>query len=413
MSGNYDIEGNGHMIDQKNEFFKTALFYHSQNDFKKALQYYDKVLALGEDHSICWYNKGVILLHSSDLTNAIKCFDKAIEYDPTNALSWNNKGIACIQAGVFFKANHCFSKSIQNDQTKAEFWLNKKIALEFIGKPDEAQICYEKFKKFKEYPNVTHTPNINTCNVDAERIKKGKVSFEFPFVLKGQKNFILFSVYERIYEFLHKNRPITKYDDDFRDCVFQFLHSPIQDNYLAELLVKIIDKSPENIDDQARIAINLVQHIPYGEPAELIKRVIYPYEVVYLQEGVCSYKSLLLVYLLSKLGYDTALFLFHKENHMAMGVKCPSNFSFKNSGYTFVESTVPSIPTDENLEYSNNRELLSNPDIVQISSGKSFETINEEFSDAKELHSILCRGNQITEREFLRYIQLKAKYGIK
>lgn len=97
-----------------------------------------------------------------------------------------------------------------------------------------------------------------------------------------------------------------------------------QKNSLNEL-VRQIKLLTANKDDQARIAISLVQNIPYdySKLGTVSTNVRYPYEVLYENTGICEEKSLLLTYLLRELGYGIVLFEFKQENHMAVGIKSP------------------------------------------------------------------------------------------
>lgn len=104
-------------------------------------------------------------------------------------------------------------------------------------------------------------------------------------------------------------------------------------------------------DDQlVELVAAFVQDIPYDQ-AKTDRReqgldtdaekVTYPYEVLYDQKGVCQDKSYLAYHLLQELGYGVAIFLFPDpaDNHMAVGVRCPAQYSNYNSGYCFLETT--------------------------------------------------------------------------
>ena len=104
-------------------------------------------------------------------------------------------------------------------------------------------------------------------------------------------------------------------------------------------------------DDQlVELVAAFVQTIPYDQ-AKTDRReagrdtdaekVTYPYEVLYDQKGVCQDKSYLAYRLLEELGYGVAIFLFPdpKDNHMAVGVRCPAQHSNYDSGYCFLETT--------------------------------------------------------------------------
>jgi len=170
----------------------------------------------------------------------------------------------------------------------------------------------------------------------------------------------------------------------------QYINDPVQKSYLDNIVSSIQSKA-SNPDDQARIAISLVQNIPYdtskADTVTSTTNVRYPYDVVYQNAGICEEKSFLLAYLLRGLGYGVVLFRFDTENHMAVGIKSPMGYSFQNSGYAFVETTEPTIPTDSQGNYAFGK-LTSTADVFQISDGNTMSSISGEYADAQEFHQI-------------------------
>lgn len=107
----------------------------------------------------------------------------------------------------------------------------------------------------------------------------------------------------------------------------------------------------------------------------------YPYEVLYTGSGLCSGKSELIAYLLRGLGYEVVIFSFNTENHDAIGIKCPQKYSYRDTGYCFVESTSPSIITDASGDYVGTGKLTTMPNILKICDGNSFDSVSEEYDD--------------------------------
>jgi hypothetical protein len=136
-----------------------------------------------------------------------------------------------------------------------------------------------------------------------------------------------------------------------------------------------------------------------------------PYQVLYENKGVCSEKSILLAYLLRNLGYGVGLFEFSKENHMAIGIKCPGQYDFKNSGYAFIETATPSIPTDDQGDYVGAGRLTSTPQIFQISDGSSFSSISEEYQDAVAFNQF-GNGKTLSPEKYRQWEMLMWKYGM-
>ena len=179
-------------------------------------------------------------------------------------------------------------------------------------------------------------------------------------------------------------------------------------------MVTSIKSKTSNNDDQARIAINLVQQIPYDYSGlySTSSRERSPYEVLYDNKGVCGEKSKLLAYLLRELGYGVVLFEFSSQNHMAVGIKSPSQYDFKNSGYAFIESTSPTIPTDSEGDYVGVRKLTSTPQIIQISDGSSFSSISEEYQDSIAFNQFGNGVGTISPEKYRQWESLVWKYGI-
>ncbi len=121
-------------------------------------------------------------------------------------------------------------------------------------------------------------------------------------------------------------------------------------NELAQSIKLLGNKNKLNENQIVELVSTFVQTIPY-DTAKFNNRKIglngtaekptYPYEVLYDNRGVCQDKSYLVYVLLKELGYGVSLFLFPDpaENHMAVGIKCPVEYSNYDSGYCFLETT--------------------------------------------------------------------------
>lgn len=187
---------------------------------------------------------------------------------------------------------------------------------------------------------------------------------------------------------------------------------------LMNLLVKEIENITPNKDDQARIAVSMVQNIDYDSEGLRTGGVKgkYPYEVLYTGCGVCSEKSILLAYILRELGYGVVIFHFKTEKHDAVGIKCPPQYSYRNTGYCFVETTSPSIMTCSSGDYvvagNSTTKLNSMPEKLRICDGDSFDSVYEEYNDALTWDSI-GTGKVLDEETYNIWLSLVNKYGIK
>ena len=201
----------------------------------------------------------------------------------------------------------------------------------------------------------------------------------------------------------------------------EYINDTTERPYLNDLVYAIQAKTT-NHEDQARIAISLVQNIPY-DTTESTKlkagrtvREQYPYETLFNNKGVCEEKSLLLAYLLRELGFGVALFSYTQENHMALGVASPLPYSYTNSGYAFIETTAPTIPTDSSGSYIGVGKLYSVPLIFPLSSGATFMSISSEFNDAKTFENLTTQSDShngsLPEDQYNQWMALSNKYGL-
>ena len=282
---------------------------------------------------------------------------------------------------------------------------------------------------FLEHDQILEYPTTEDWKYDEilehptkEELESNPQNIRLKYVLRGKTGFIQFTVYSGVNDYLSElPRSITYYEGEpkptTKDFVMKYLNNEIQREYLKPLAEEI-ERVTSNKDDQARIAISLVQHIPYDWDGYVTINLEgrYPYEVIYDNRGVCGEKSQLLAFLLRELGFDAVLFNFEIENHMAVGIKCPIEYSYKNIGYCFIETVRPTIITDYQEEYVDVGKLTSTPEIIHISEGISFNSVSEEYKDAQEWIRINklseSSGGYLDQYNYNRWLSLVNKYGI-
>lgn len=214
--------------------------------------------------------------------------------------------------------------------------------------------------------------------------------------------------------FEEKDRKI--YADLVGESYRKFIDDEIQDIYMDDLMDYIRSTSP-SVDEQAIAAVRFVQNIPYDEDrVEHRYDVRYPYQVIYDNEGVCSEKSLLLIYILSELGYDTSYIQFEKENHAVVGIKCNARYEYRGTGYCFVESTRPTMITYSDMEYGYVGKLESIPYVIHMSDGRSLKLIENEWRDANKFSDLTSKavsnGGSLSSDDYNVWFDLVKRYGI-
>jgi len=245
------------------------------------------------------------------------------------------------------------------------------------------------------------------------------------YTLDGENYIMDFIVYGNFADYVSKvPRSIYStggYNSSRLDFKLKAINEEEQRKFLLPLVIKI-ENITNDKEDQARIAISLVQNIPFGASnktlffgSSKLNYSRYPYEVLYDMEGICGERTDLLAFLLREIGYGTASFYYPTYNHEALGIKCPMKESFIKSGYCFVETTGPSIITDSEISYVGVGKLSSSPEVYPISGGVSLENGMVEYSDASKLIGIrnfIEKHGWLGPLREITFKKLKKKYGL-
>jgi len=156
------------------------------------------------------------------------------------------------------------------------------------------------------------------------------------------------------------------------------VQDPAQDSIYTALLAetdKIRHQQKLSDDEYLELITVYTQSLKYETREQNPAK--FPVETIVDNAGDCDDKSLLLAGLLSREGYPVVLLLFGPESHMAVGVGS-DDYLYKNTGYTFVETTNYSfvgVPTEK---LGGNLTLYSDPVVIPISNGTKIYTSGSE-----------------------------------
>lgn len=247
--------------------------------------------------------------------------------------------------------------------------------------------------------------------------KKGVKNVELKYVLDGQTGMIKITMYEAL-----RNKTLVETLGNYESNALSIEEA--QRKYLTPLIEKIKEKSNSKAE-QARIALSIVQNIPYdynlagGSPSMVSGVTSYrsPYAVIFDNRGICYDKAKLALYLLGELKIGGAILSYSSENHAALGISCTSTTNtIGNSGYCFAETTVPSIMCDDGGNIANVGKLKTMPAISEIQVGDIID-ISEECKDGlryKEIKATAeANNNLLEEDDWDDYVSLRSKYGLK
>lgn len=256
-----------------------------------------------------------------------------------------------------------------------------------------------------------------------ELLQPASRTFEWEY--KGVKYSLDETLYQSLYEYYKSEPKIFSYtgelSQDWEDEYYgMFLGRTESDKSISNLaneLIALGKKQKLNDDQIVDLTLAFVQAIAYDDAkAKNIlaktgsETMLYPYETLFEQAGVCSDKSLLAIVLLREMGYGTAIFAYEADNHMAIGIACPQNYSTYGSGYCFAETTsvgnkigiIPTFDAESNKTVdagslanldstqSQNARLgqLGQVTIYQKTSGREYSGIIQTEKIANEIESL-------------------------
>jgi tetratricopeptide (TPR) repeat protein len=85
-------------------FMKLGSAKMEENDFEKAIEYFEKVLEIVPNHVQAILDRGVANLNTTRLDSALLDFERVLQLEPDNPFALNNRGVTYFQMGDKSKA---------------------------------------------------------------------------------------------------------------------------------------------------------------------------------------------------------------------------------------------------------------------------------------------------------------------
>lgn len=182
-------------------------------------------------------------------------------------------------------------------------------------------------------------------------------------------------------------------EDYFPAFITEEHQGPFYDALIAAFRT-VRDRRGLDADRYAELMTAYVQSITYQiDPDDLSPK--FPVETFVESNGDCDDKTLLLGALLSREGYDVAVLMFEPEQHVALGIRS-QDLPYRDTGYAFVETTVPGYlgQVPESLE--GGVTLESEPHVFAIAGGQTPYTAGSQVAAILE-----ARATAVAEAERL------------
>ncbi len=111
--------------------------------YEQAISVNTRGLELKPDSAEAWHNQGYILEELGKLEEALATFEKSLELKSSSE-TWDAKGRVLYQLGELEEALAAFDKAIELKKDFADAWLNKGIVLSTLEQHNEAISVYDK-----------------------------------------------------------------------------------------------------------------------------------------------------------------------------------------------------------------------------------------------------------------------------
>jgi tetratricopeptide (TPR) repeat protein len=118
----------------------------NQGKYDEATQAYNEAIRLEPNNAGAWINKGNALAFQGKIVDASICWEKALTLNPDFSDVWYQKGLAFEGRGLPLEAISCYDKAIKQNSDYSAAWNSKISALKKIGRYDEADDAYYKYR---------------------------------------------------------------------------------------------------------------------------------------------------------------------------------------------------------------------------------------------------------------------------
>jgi len=136
--------------------------------FEDALACDDKAIALDPQHPEYWHQKGLTLKHMRRFEDALACYDRALEIETRNPAYWSDRGLLLGSLRRDEESIASLEKAIALAPEAPAPWLNKALSEETLNRNEEAIQSYERFLELAPPDLLSH---IQHAKVRIEHLK--------------------------------------------------------------------------------------------------------------------------------------------------------------------------------------------------------------------------------------------------
>ena len=158
------------MAQNEGEFYyKQGLEKAEAGDLEKAVELFDKSIAIKGDEYVAWYNRGIVKSMMGRYEDALADLEQTIKLNSAYKKAYLNRGTAKKHLTDFGGAIADYTRAIQLDSAYGEAYYDRGIVYELFDKTDYA--CKD-FTKAKELGFTSAEKRVSLC---AEPMRKNDI----------------------------------------------------------------------------------------------------------------------------------------------------------------------------------------------------------------------------------------------
>lgn len=171
-------------------FSNTGIILESLGRYSEALSAHERALAVADQVPEVWLNLGTVLYRLERYEEALGAYSKALQLNENLPTAWFNAGLAFQALRQFEQAFGAYRKTLELDANNLDAWLNTGLIFQELGQYEEALVAY--YRVLEASP--THSQALFNAGSAYTELKKYDEAIECLEKAKksdGKMNFLL------------------------------------------------------------------------------------------------------------------------------------------------------------------------------------------------------------------------------
>ena len=131
-----------------NAYINRGLDFYETGQLERAIIDFDHAISLNPAHAAAYYNRGLAFDKMGQLDKALADYDQALSLGPYDADAYNNRGRVFSRRGQLDRAIADFDRAISLNPAYSEAYYNRGLVFQRSGQPDKAA---QDFMAWKAY----------------------------------------------------------------------------------------------------------------------------------------------------------------------------------------------------------------------------------------------------------------------